>query len=61
MEGSSNPGEVGVTTTFATGYMRHVLGFIGITDVQVVSANQQMVDADKARAGAEAQVDALAA
>ena len=41
--------------------MRHVLGFIGITDVQIVTADQMMVDADAAVAKATAQIDALAA
>jgi len=31
---------------FATPYIRHVLGFIGITDVDVVAADQMAVDAD---------------
>lgn len=31
---------------FATGYIRHVLGFIGITDVDFVSADQMMIDPD---------------
>ncbi len=52
---------VGSDIDFASGYMRHILGFIGITDVKIVAANQQMVDADKALDGAEAQIDALAA
>ena len=46
---------------FATGYMRHIMGFIGITDVTVVTADQMMVDADGALAKATAQVEALAA
>ena len=46
---------------FATGYMRHIMGFIGITDVTVVTADQMMVDADAALAKATAQVEALAA
>ena len=31
---------------FATPYIRHVLGFIGITDVTVIAADQMMIDAD---------------
>ena len=46
---------------FATGYMRHIMGFIGITDVTVVTADQMMMDADGALAKANAQVAALAA
>lgn len=46
---------------FATGYMRHIMGFIGITDVTVVTADQMMKDADAALAKATAQVESLAA
>ena len=46
---------------FATGYMRHIMGFIGITDVEIVAADRQIVDAEAAQAKAAAQVDALAA
>ena len=46
---------------FATGYMRHIMGFIGVTDVEIVTADRQMVDAEAAQAKAAAQVDALAA
>lgn len=46
---------------FATGYMRHIMGFIGITDVTVVAADRMMVDADAALAKASEQVEALAA
>ena len=45
---------------FVTPYMRHVLGFIGIHDVEIVAAGQQMVN-DAAIDGAHAQVQALAA
>ncbi len=31
---------------FATGYLRHVLGFVGITDVTVIAADQQMMDGE---------------
>ena len=46
---------------FATGYMRHILGFIGITDVSIVTADRLMLDAEAARARAAAQIEALAA
>ncbi len=46
---------------FASGYMQHVMGFIGITDVTVITADQMMMDAEAALAKATAQVDALAA
>ena len=31
---------------FAPGYMRHVLGFVGITDVTVIDAGAQMMDGE---------------
>ena len=46
---------------FASGYMQHVMGFIGITDVTVITADQMMMDTEAALAKATAQVDALAA
>lgn len=53
--------EVDGPIDFATPYLRHVLGFIGITDVQVVRSDRQMVDADASRRQAEADLAALAA
>ncbi|MGA9254773.1 MAG: NAD(P)H-dependent oxidoreductase [Roseobacter sp.] len=52
---------VGSDIDFASGYMRHIMGFIGITDVQIVSADQMMIDADAAINKATSQIDALAA
>lgn len=50
---------------FAVGYLRHILGFIGIHDVSVIAADQMMMDADGAiaRAGEQSStvVDALSA
>ena len=46
---------------FMTPYLRHVLGFIGITDVTVIAADRQMQDADAAQARALAGIDGLAA
>ena len=37
---------VGSDYDFATGYLRHILGFVGITDVTVIEAGQQMVDGE---------------
>ena len=45
---------------FASGYMRHILSFIGITDVTFVNAGQHMAD-DGALSRAEAEVDKLSA
>jgi FMN-dependent NADH-azoreductase len=44
---------------FATGYMRHVLSFIGITDVTVIASDRLMIDANAAQARAEAAINAL--
>ena len=46
---------VGSEIDFATGYLKHVLGFIGIKDVSIIAADQLMADpeASKARARAE--------
>lgn len=46
---------------FATPYLRHVLGFIGITDVTVIAADQLGAGAEKKLATATAQIAALAA
>lgn len=46
---------------FATGYMRHVLGFIGITDVVMVSADQMARDPETALRQAKSHIDAIAA
>ncbi|MCK0150386.1 NAD(P)H-dependent oxidoreductase [Marivita sp. S6314] len=53
--------EVGSDIDFASGYLRHVLGFVGITDVQFVAADQLMVDADASHAKADAALEKLAA
>ena len=44
---------------FATGNIRHVLGFMGITDVTIVAADQLMIDADATMKAANEQLDAL--
>ena len=46
---------------FATPYMRHVLGFIGITDVSVVAADQMALDPEAALKAADQAVLNLAA
>lgn len=45
----------------ASPYVRHALGFIGITDVEVIAADRLMLDADSAIAGAEGRIERLAA
>ncbi len=51
--------KAGSEIDFATGYIRHVLGFIGITDVTFVTADQLMIDADATMKSANAQLEAL--
>ncbi len=51
--------EVGSEIDFASGYLRHVLSFIGITDVTIVSADQQMVKGESAISGAHDVIAAL--
>ena len=43
---------------FASGYVRHILGFIGITDVTFIAADKRFKD-DQALTRADAAVDAL--
>lgn len=52
---------IGSEIDFATGYLRHVLGFVGIEDVTLVNADRLASDAEAAIAAAERQVTALAA
>jgi FMN-dependent NADH-azoreductase len=51
--------EAGSEIDFATGYLRHVLGFMGITDVTFVTADRMMLDAEATLSRATAQVAAL--
>ncbi|MEO1776439.1 MAG: NAD(P)H-dependent oxidoreductase [Pseudomonadota bacterium] len=53
--------EVGSEIDFAVPWMKHVLGFIGIQDVTVIDAGQQMMKGDEAVTAAEAEVAKLAA
>ena len=41
---------------FASTYMRHILGFIGITDVTVIAADQMALDAEASLARAQDQI-----
>ncbi len=50
--------EVGSELDFATGYLRHVLGFIGINDVTFISADQQMMKGETAVSDALQQIAA---
>lgn len=53
--------QVGSDMDFATGYLRHVLGFVGITDVTFVAADRMALDPDAALATARDQIAALRA
>lgn len=53
--------EVGSEIDFATNYAKHVLGFIGIHDVDVIAADKMALDADAALANAQKAVTQLAA
>lgn len=52
---------VGSDLDFATPYLRHALAFMGIEDVEVIAAERVATDAAAAIAGAEAEIDRLAA
>lgn len=51
--------EAGSEIDFATGYIRHILGFVGITDVTFVTADRLMIDAEATLKSADEQVAAL--
>lgn len=53
--------EVDGPIDFATPWLRHVLGFVGITDVQVVRSDRLMVDAEASKARAIEDLERLAA
>ncbi len=48
---------IGSDADFASGYLRHVLGFLGITDVEIIAADQAMLRSD-ALALAQQRIDA---
>ena len=52
---------VGSDYDFASGYIRQILGFIGITDVQIIAADAMAVDPQAALAAANDAVESLAA
>lgn len=58
---SSDGTKIGSEIDFASGYVRHMLGFFGITDVEFVAADQMVFNPDATLKSAEAQIDALAA
>jgi FMN-dependent NADH-azoreductase len=52
---------IGSESDFATGYLRHIFGFIGLNDVRLIEAGQSMVDAELAIGRARDQIDAAVA
>lgn len=48
---------LGSEQDFASAYLRHVLAFVGITDVQFINADRQMQQGDAARSAAIAQIE----
>lgn len=58
---SSDGTKMGSEIDFASGYLGHMLGFFGITDVEFVAADQMVFNPEETLKAAEAQVDALAA
>jgi FMN-dependent NADH-azoreductase len=53
--------EMGSGIDFASGYLRHVLGFLGITDVTFIPADRLMMDGEARIAAAERAIEALSA
>ena len=53
--------KLGSEIDFASGYLKHIMGFIGITDVEIVAADQLMVDAEASMAAANSALEAIAA
>lgn len=49
---------IGSDIDFASGYLRHILGFIGIDDVTVIAAERLVQQSDSAVAHAEQQIRA---
>lgn len=47
---------IGSEIEFASGYMRHILGFIGITDVTMIASDQYGLDKDQRLAAAESAI-----
>ena len=52
---------LGSDMDFASGYMRHMLGFMGITDVTIVAADALALDAAGTMAKAQSQIATLKA
>ncbi len=53
--------EVGSEIDFATPWLKFVLGFLGITDIEVIAADRGMVRGDAARESAASRIDEVLA
>ncbi len=53
--------EIGSAVDFATDYMKHTLGFIGITDVALIEAGRLMADEAAGLSAANDQISELSA
>ncbi|MEP2028349.1 MAG: NAD(P)H-dependent oxidoreductase [Paracoccaceae bacterium] len=53
--------KVGSELDFATGYLRHIMSFIGITDVEFIAADQLAIEPDATLQIAKDAVEAIAA
>jgi FMN-dependent NADH-azoreductase len=51
--------QAGSEIDFASGYMRHILGFLGITDVELIAADRLMMQS-QSKETALARIDAVA-
>lgn len=58
---TSDGTKLGSEIDFATPYLKHLLGFIGITDVQFVAADAMVFDRDASLTAAHLAVEQLAA
>lgn len=52
---------LGSELDFSSGYLRHILGFLGITEVEFVAADRLAMDRDAGLARAQQALDTLAA
>ena len=52
--------ELGSSIEFASNYVRHLLGFIGISDVTFVAADQLMINTEASLNSAHSAIEALA-
>lgn len=53
--------KIGSEIDFASGYLRHIMGFVGITDVEIIAADQMALNPEAALAAANTAVEQIAA